>query len=76
MSKSMSKRKKNSNELIRSSAAEYLTFIAASGDSESSVEMHYEDVLATTQINLPCKMNMASIFRKDTNLLIASYSKQ
>jgi hypothetical protein len=29
--------------LIRSSAAEYLTFIAATGDSESSVEMRYEN---------------------------------
>lgn len=32
------------NEItIRSSAAEYLTFIAAAGDSKSSVEMRYED---------------------------------
>ena len=31
------------NELIRSSAAEYLTFIAATGDSEQSIEMRYED---------------------------------
>ena len=29
--------------LTRSSAAEYLTFVAAAGDSESSVEMRYED---------------------------------
>jgi hypothetical protein len=29
--------------LVRSSAAEYLTFVAASGDSEASVEMRYED---------------------------------
>jgi hypothetical protein len=29
--------------LIRSSAAEYLTFVAASGDSETSVEIRYED---------------------------------
>jgi hypothetical protein len=28
---------------IRSSAAEYLTFIAATGDSEQSFEMRYED---------------------------------
>jgi hypothetical protein len=28
---------------IRSSAAEYLSFVAASGSSESSVEMRYED---------------------------------
>jgi hypothetical protein len=29
--------------LVRSSAAEYLTFVAASGDSKTSVEMRYED---------------------------------
>ena len=29
--------------LVRSSAAEYLTFVAASGSSETSVEMRYED---------------------------------
>lgn len=28
---------------IRASAAEYLTFVAANGDAESSVEMRYED---------------------------------
>lgn len=28
---------------IRSSAAEYLTFVAATGDSQTSVEMRYED---------------------------------
>lgn len=30
-------------EMIRSSAAEYLTFIAASGSGDSSIEMRYED---------------------------------
>lgn len=29
--------------LVRSSAAEYLTFVAAGGSSENSVEMRYED---------------------------------
>lgn len=28
---------------IRSSAAEYLTFVAATGDSTESMEMRYED---------------------------------
>lgn len=28
---------------IRSSAAEYLTFVAATGDNKTSVEMRYED---------------------------------
>jgi hypothetical protein len=35
--------KKNEVSLVRSSAAEYLTYVAAGGHSESSVEMRYED---------------------------------
>jgi len=34
---------KKENQLVRSSAAEYLTFVAASGGSETSVEMRYEN---------------------------------
>ena len=34
---------KNKKSLVRSSAAEYLTFVAAGGGSEASVEMRYED---------------------------------
>jgi hypothetical protein len=34
---------KGETAMIRSSAAEYLTFVAASGDAETSVEMRYED---------------------------------
>jgi hypothetical protein len=34
---------KKSEITIRSSAAEYLTFIAATGESEQSFEMRYED---------------------------------
>ncbi len=33
----------NESAMIRSSAAEYLTFVAASGKGETSVEMRYED---------------------------------
>lgn len=36
-------KKKKSDISIRSSAAEYLTFVAATGNSEESVEMRYED---------------------------------
>ena len=36
-------KKKKSEITIRSSAAEYLTFVAASGDSEDSIEMRYQD---------------------------------
>lgn len=39
----MADKKKNKQEIVRSSAAEYLTFIAAGGGSETSVEMRYED---------------------------------
>jgi hypothetical protein len=35
--------KKNEVSLVRSSAAEYLTFVAATGSAQSSVEMRYED---------------------------------
>lgn len=35
--------KKHEVSFIRSSAAEYLTFVAAGGQSETSVEMRYED---------------------------------
>lgn len=34
---------KENNIVIRSSAAEYLTYIAASGDDPTSIEMRYED---------------------------------
>ena len=36
-------KKKKTEITIRSSAAEYLTFVAASGDSEDSIEMRYQD---------------------------------
>jgi len=37
-------KKKQTKEItIRSSAAEYLTFVAATGDNKTSVEMRYED---------------------------------
>lgn len=35
--------KKKSEKLIRSSAAEYLTYIAATGDNPESIEVRYED---------------------------------
>jgi hypothetical protein len=38
-----SAKKKAEISLVRSSAAEYLTFVAAGGSSEGSVEMRYED---------------------------------
>jgi len=44
MKKSDSQRpERNETAIVRSSAAEYLTFVAAGGDSEASVEMRYED---------------------------------
>lgn len=39
----MSKKKKQEVSILRSSAAEYLTFVAATGDRTESVEMRYED---------------------------------
>lgn len=39
----MRKKKAASVSLIRSSAAEYLTFVAATGSQQQAVEMRYED---------------------------------
>jgi len=39
----MSKKKQTTSISIRSSAAEYLTFVAATGDNPQSVEMRYEN---------------------------------
>ena len=37
------KENKDDTSIIRSSTAEYLTYIAATGDSSESIEMRYED---------------------------------
>ena len=37
------KKKKNTEITIRSAAAEYLTYVAATGDAPESYEMRYED---------------------------------
>ncbi len=61
----MSGRKKTGKEvsIVRSSAAEYLTFVAAVGKSETSVKMRYEDeniwlthkMMATMyDVSVPC----------------------
>lgn len=39
----MTRKKKSPTSLVRSSAAEYLIFVAATGDQPQSVEMRYED---------------------------------
>lgn len=39
----MAKKKKEEVSIVRSSAAEYLTFVAATGSDEDSIEMRYED---------------------------------
>ena len=41
--KEIQKPHKKETAIVRSSAAEYLTFVAAGGGSEASVEMRYED---------------------------------
>jgi len=43
MTDKMPKNTKTETSIIRSSAAEYLIFVAAGGNSETSVEMRYED---------------------------------
>lgn len=39
----MTKKQQKKEVTIRSSAAEYLTFVAATGDNPDSIEMRYED---------------------------------
>ena len=57
--------KKNKNEVsIRSSAAEYLTYVASVGDSTDSIEMRYED----ENIWLTQKM-MATLYDVETNTI-------
>ncbi|MDR3238398.1 MAG: virulence RhuM family protein, partial [Spirochaetia bacterium] len=56
--------KKKKEITIRSSAAEYLTFVAATGDSEESVEMRYQD----ENIWLTQKM-MATLYDVEVNTI-------
>ena len=56
--------KKKTDITIRSSAAEYLTFVASTGDSDSSVEMRYED----ENIWLTQKM-LATLYDVETNTI-------
>ncbi|MBN2712852.1 MAG: cell filamentation protein Fic, partial [Planctomycetes bacterium] len=43
MSKGKGKKNPDENAIVRSSAAEYLTFIASVGGEDTAVEMRYED---------------------------------
>jgi hypothetical protein len=61
--KAMGKKKKN-DITIRSSAAEYLTFVASTGDDQDSVEMRYED----ENIWLTQKM-MATLYDVETHTI-------
>ena len=57
--------KKNTKEItIRSSAAEYLTFVAAAGDDKNSVEVRYED----ENIWITQKM-LAALYEVETNTI-------
>ena len=58
-------KKTDKNEItIRSSAAEYLTFVAATGDDKSSVEVRYED----ENIWITQKM-LATLYEVETNTI-------
>ena len=62
--------KKQKKEVtIRSSAAEYLTFVAANGDDKNSVEVRYE--LDDTP-SLPCLHGNPSFFRKSRLITMIS----
>lgn len=43
-------KKKNNEITIRSSAAEYLTYVAATGDDPQSIEMRYNSVNGRTRL--------------------------
>lgn len=57
-------KKANNQITIRSSAAEYLTFIAATGDDKNSVEVRYED----ENIWITQKM-LAALYEVETNTI-------
>ena len=57
-------KKQKDNITIRSSAAEYLTFVASTGDSAESIEMRYED----ENIWLTQKM-MAELYNVDVRTI-------
>jgi hypothetical protein len=57
-------KKKKEVSLVRSSAAEYLTFVASTGDSVDSIEMRYED----ENIWLTQKM-MATLYNVDVRTI-------
>ena len=57
--------------IIRSSTAEYLTFVAASGDPEDSVEMRYED----ENIWLTQKM-MATLYDVSVSAIKSAFEKR
>ena len=51
-------KKKKDEVTIRSSAAEYLTYVASVGEQQDSVEMRYEDenIWLTQKMMLHCMM--------------------
>ncbi len=55
---------KKENKIVRSSAAEYLTFVAAGGESDAGIEMRYED----ENIWLTQKM-MAELYNVDVRTI-------
>ncbi len=66
----MPRKKKEPVSITRSSAAEYLTFIAATGDQETSYEMRYQD----ENIWLTQKM-MAELYDVDVRTISAHIQK-
>ncbi len=66
--------RKNADITIHSSAAEYLTFIAASGDDARSFEMRYQDEnIWLTQKMMATLYDVASTF--DTSFRTESFTR-
>lgn len=58
--------KKKKELAIRSSAAEYLTFVASTGESDASYEMRYEDENISPMIPSRAATTAASLRQRNT----------
>ena len=58
-------RKKKDEITIRSSAAEYLTYVASGGDQQDSVEMRYEEEKTVSQA-----CNLSKFFSNSSSAFI------
>ena len=72
--KQLQKVEKKETALIRSSAGEYLTFVAAAGSSETSVEMRYEDENIWLTKKTVCVKQVVAFFSNEVPSSTAQFS--